>query len=127
MAATDEEGWLVLIGGRCTDSSILSRLKSQTFHTPRHLDTWKQRSQRPPSLYDSYTIPCFHEQRLQSSQLSISLQPATSGTVKQANSNMAMVTTRTVKWTTLLLLICISCFLASFNATMRFIVDQRKE
>ena len=53
MAATDEEGWLVLIGGRCTDSSILSRLKSQTFHTPRHLDTWKQRSQRPPSLCDT--------------------------------------------------------------------------
>ncbi|KAL3790582.1 hypothetical protein HJC23_008788 [Cyclotella cryptica] len=38
-----------------------------------------------------------------------------------------MMTSRTIKWTTLLILLCLTFFLGSFNATVRIIVDQRKE
>jgi hypothetical protein len=38
-----------------------------------------------------------------------------------------MVTTRTIKWTTLLILLCLTFFLGSFNATVRILVDQRKQ
>ena len=33
---------------------------------------------------------------------------------------------RTLKWTTLLILLCLTFFLGSFNATMRVLVDQRR-
>eukprot|EP00956_Cyclotella_meneghiniana_P016997 scaffold27410_cov78-Cyclotella_meneghiniana.AAC.3 len=38
-----------------------------------------------------------------------------------------MATSRTVKWTTLIILLCLTFFLGSFNATMRIIVNQRKD
>ena len=38
-----------------------------------------------------------------------------------------MVTSRTLKWTLLTILIMATFFLASFNATLRYIVDQRRE